>query len=177
MKHETNQLGNLLTNVPTYHLEDFGLDFKPKRSMDKAVEYMLFVSREFSRVKLSLTKGTIFKLATPKALKCNLLHLIISGDNKSGNLVIFIDCTVLDMERKFYQQYPNHIDVIRSLKFSEHMTPYLRGMVGQLYHGYKEIVNEVIRDGYLSELEEISFIGLLHEFMLSGQVIKMEHFR
>lgn len=170
MKHENDQLINLLNNVPKVTLADLGLEFRPSFRINEKVELMVFISKNLSRIGTGFTKGTVFTLTESDKLKDTFSLLCISGDNGTGNCVIFIDMTIFNMEQRYYKANPKHIDLLRCLKFGEHMSGFLRGRIGEVCSRYKKLVNEVIQDRYYSELEEISLLDLIHELILTGNI-------
>lgn len=169
MRHENIQIDNLLRHTPKYSLSDLGLKFQPTFRVDVALELVNYIFGSLPQANIGLANGTIFQIK--ELLPFTSLKLLcIAGNGNIGNVVIVVNNKLRENELRVYRRYEEHIDIIRYLEFPSYLTTKVRGTIGQIYGLYKKQVNTVIQSGELDELEEISFIEYLHEYVLTGDL-------
>lgn len=175
MKHENQQIINLINSVPIVSLKELGLAYHPDFRVDEKVGLFLHISKVLPFANLPFKQGTVITIAEAARLKKRMLILVFVGNRKTGNAVIYVDKKIFDLEQATYRKYSDHIDIIHSLSVSDQNHSTLRGRIGELYSRYKKQVNRIIADHAYDELEEISFIDMLHEFMLTDKLPKLSN--
>lgn len=168
MKHENEQIKNLLKKANCFSLYHLGIN-KPVGKLSDSM-LMTFIASTLSKLKTDLPIGTIFRVEEEVKLNCSMCTLCIVGSEKMGNVVIFIDKRIFAMETSFQLANPKHIDLIRSFGFSDQMKPKLRGVLGQIYNQYKTMVNTIIEEKDFQELHNLTFLNLVHEYVLTGKI-------
>lgn len=170
MKHENQQIINLINNVPIVSLKELGLSYHPDFRVDEKMGLFLHISKTLPFADLPFKQGTVLTIAEATSLKKRMLMFVFVGNRKTGNAIVYVDKKIFDLEYATYRKYPNHIDIIHSLSISDQNHSLLRGRIGELYSRYKKLVNQIIAEQALDELLEISFIDMLHEFMLTDKL-------
>jgi hypothetical protein len=170
MRHENQQIGNLLLAVKSYSLSDLDLHHSPKSFGNNKEELLNFIKRILPRAQLAKTLkvGMVFQIKELRLLGFNALIMV--GTRHTGNVVLIVDQKVFDSELANYNRYPMKIDLIRSIRFSEAHTQETQGRLGEIYRRYREAVRISIDDERFEDLNDISFVSMIHDFTLTGKI-------
>lgn len=168
MKHELSQLDNLLRNAQLIPRCELGI---PPNKTKGDTEYLLHLLQNLPRCTPPLNRGTVFRVIEETRITHKGHLLCFVGEPKLGNVVLYIDQDILTMERVLYDKVSQHIDLIRCIRFSDQMKPKLRGHMGEIFKRYRDTVNEIIRDNIHAELETVSYLSMIHEYMVTGKIV------
>lgn len=169
MRHENQQIGNLLLSVDCYSFKDLNLCYHPNPNITKKEDILSFMTK-LPRVDLatSLKVGTVIQLKELKEI--GVIALIIVGSGKTGNMILQIDQRIFDKELAMYNRYPMFVDKLRSLTFSDIHNQSTRGKLGEIYRRYSEAVRNCIDDERFEDLRDISYVSMIHDFALTAKI-------
>lgn len=169
MKHEINQLENLLKHAQLIPRCELGI---PPIKSKGDTDYLLHLLKHLPRCIPPLKRGGIFRVTEETRIAHKGQLLCFVGEPKLGNVVLYIDHDLLTMERILYDKVDQHIDLIRCIRYSDQMTTKLRGHLGEIFKRYRDAVNEIIRDNIHVELEMVSYLSMIHEYVVTGKIVE-----
>lgn len=170
MRHENQQIGNLLLSVERYSFKDLNLCYNPNPNISKKENILSFMNR-LPKTDLAnvLKVGAVIQLKELKEFG-GVNALIIVGSRRTGNIILLIDQRVFDNELAMYNRYPMYIDRIRSVTFSTFHNQSTQGKLGEIYRRYSEAVRSCIDDERFEDLCDISYVSMIHDFALTGKI-------
>lgn len=170
MRHENQQIGNLLLSVKVYSFKDLNLCYQSNPNINEKDNLLNFMNK-LPKIYLAnvLKVGAVIQLKELREV-LGINALIIVGSNKTGNIVLQIDQRIFDKELAMYNRYPLHVDRIRSIMFGTIHEQSTQGKLGEIYRRYSEAVNHCINDERFEDLRDISYVSMIHDFTLTGKI-------
>lgn len=167
MKSDTDQLVHLIKHVEVLSIAELCPGVNKLRDEKDASNFLGLISAR----KLSIPKGTVFKVAGLDKILQRTNVLIIAGDILTGNIVICIDRPALELETVLYSRSPNLVGVVRSLSFPTINSSRAVKAIEGIIKTYQDMVLK-IQIGVLSKDHRCeTLLNFIHEYILTNQVI------
>lgn len=167
MKSDTDQLVHLIKQVGIYTITELCPELTKLRDEKDASYFLGLIANR----KLSMPKGTVFKVAGLDKVLQRTNILIIAGDLITGNIVICIDRPALELETVLYGRTPTLVGVVRSLSFPSINSPRAVKAIEGIIKTYQDMVLK-IQVGILSkDHRQQTLLNFIHEYILTNNVM------
>lgn len=168
MKHECQQIRNLLRRTAVYSLNDLGIT--SVRGSVTTEQLLSHIEQRLPRALLNVSRGTVFRIKELVNRQSNIHLLCIAGTLKTGNAVLLVSEKRLRQEELMYDAHPNTVRLCNFVSISNTTNKILSGRLGTVYGTYHKRFLHHVTWKEFDELEHISYVDDLHEFMLTGVI-------
>lgn len=167
MKTDTDQLLNLIRNVPVFSIDEICEDIKNIYDVTEGVDFLKLITE----AKLYLPTGTVFRVAGLELLLKRTYILIIAGGEMTGNIVVAVDKAALDLEKVLFSRLPSLVGVVKSISFPNVNRPRTLIAISEIVANYQDMVMKarlgMIDKGNLSN----TLLNSIFEYVMAGKII------